>query len=440
MLSPADNEMLCRVGPGTPMGKLLREYWMPMLMSKELPDPDCPPKRVKLLGEDLIAWRNTDGSTAVMQNACPHRGASMFFGRNEENGLRCVYHGWKFDAEGTCVDMPNEPAESNFKHKIKATAYPTWEKSGMIWAYMGPRTTPPPIPALEFNTAPDDWCYEPTAMLECNNFIQGIEGDTDTSHIDYVHARLHLEPVNHPNPAIRGFNSHDKSPTLQIVPTDYGAFYAGKRRWHEGENMYWYRITQYLFPFWTMIAASDPNRISNRCWVPLDDSHTVLYNLPVSVSGPLSPEKRKSESGATYVGGYVDDGGDPLKRYMFKANASNDYMLDYELQKTTLFCGIPFAGNLSDIAMTESMGAIYQRDHEHLGTSDSMVIWARRALLKAIKAHEETGAVPPSVDDANLFAVRSASILLPEGEDWVAATEKSRYVKNKVPVSYVVPR
>ena len=137
MLSKADNELLTRVGPGTPMGNLFRQYWLPALMSRELPEPDGAPLRVRLLGEDLVAWRNTDGSIGVMQNACPHRGASMFFGRNEENGLRCVYHGWKFDTEGNCVDMPNEPAESNFKHKIHASTYPTLEVGGIIWVYMG---------------------------------------------------------------------------------------------------------------------------------------------------------------------------------------------------------------------------------------------------------------------------------------------------------------
>ncbi len=413
---------------------------MPMLPSFELPEPDCAPKRVKLLGEDLVAWRNTNGSVGVMQNACPHRGASMFFGRNEEDGLRCVYHGWKFDAEGTCTDMPNEPAESNFKHKIKATAYPTWEKSGMIWCYMGKQSPAPPIPAMEFNTLPDDWCMEPTMMLEQNNWVQGLEGDIDTSHIDWLHSRLHLEPINHPNPAIRGFLSHDRAAKLEIVPTDYGAFYCGKRRWHEGENNDWYRITQWLFPFWTQIAAGDPNRMSNRAWVPLDDEYTMLYNLPFSPSGPLPPERRKSVQPATYVGGFVDDHGDPTKRYLFKANKSNDYGLDYELQKTTLFCGVPFAGNLSDVAMTESMGIIYQRDKEHLGTSDSMVIHVRRSLLKLVKNYMATGEAPLSARDPSLYQVRSASIVLPEGENWVAATERARSSVAGVPVSFVIPR
>src|SRR5918996_5810171 len=155
MLPAKDNKLLTRVGPGTPMGNLLRRYWMPALLSSELPSPDCPPVRVRILGEDLIAFRDSDGKTGLFQQACPHRGASLFFGRNEELGLRCVYHGWKFDATGACVDMPSEPAESNFKSKVRANSYPSIERNGIIWTYMGPREEPPPMPQHHINTMPD---------------------------------------------------------------------------------------------------------------------------------------------------------------------------------------------------------------------------------------------------------------------------------------------
>src|SRR5438445_6411448 len=154
MLSQEDNDLLCRVGPGTPMGHLMRQYSLPAVRSDELPMPDCPPVRIRLLGENLIAFRTTSGKVGLIQNACPHRGASLFFGRNEEEGLRCVYHGWKFDLSGQCLDMPSEPAESNFKTKITATAYACQERNGIIWAYMGPRQTPPPLPDLEANLIP----------------------------------------------------------------------------------------------------------------------------------------------------------------------------------------------------------------------------------------------------------------------------------------------
>ena len=154
MLSREDNELLCRVGPGAPVGAMLRQYWIPALMSSELPERDGAPVRVRLLGENLIAFRVTSGKIGLIQNHCPHRGASLFFGRNEEEGLRCVYHGWKYSCEGHCVDMPNEPEESNFKSKIHATAYPCVERNDIIWTYMGPRQTPPPLPDLEPNMLP----------------------------------------------------------------------------------------------------------------------------------------------------------------------------------------------------------------------------------------------------------------------------------------------
>src|SRR6266545_1946554 len=186
MLSQQDNDLLCRVGPGTVMGNLMREYWIPAVRSDELPSPDCPPLRLRLLGEDLIAFRTTSGAVGIIQNACPHRGASMFFGRNEEEGLRCVYHGWKFDVAGNCVDMPSEPAESNFRNKVRATAYPTRERGGLVWVYMGPREVPPPLPELEANMLPEGEYTLGSYSSECN-WLQSLEGDYDTIHLGFLH-------------------------------------------------------------------------------------------------------------------------------------------------------------------------------------------------------------------------------------------------------------
>src|SRR6476660_9737362 len=156
MLSEKDNAYLCEVGPGKPMGDLFRQYWLPAIRSDELPSPDCPPLRVMLLGEPLIGFRTTSGAVGLMQNSCPHRGASMFFGRNEEEGLRCVYHGWKFDVTGNCVDMPSEPAESNFKNKVRTVAYTARERGGVIWVYMGTKKGDdiPGLPDIETNMSP----------------------------------------------------------------------------------------------------------------------------------------------------------------------------------------------------------------------------------------------------------------------------------------------
>src|SRR5438876_9457261 len=187
MLSAQENEYLSRVGRGSPMGDLLREYWLPALQAKEVSGPDSPPLRFRLLNENLIAFRVTSGKIGVVANACPHRGASLFFGRNEEEGLRCVYHGWKFDVTGQCVDMPSEPAESNFKSKIMATAYPAQERSGTIWIYMGTREVPPPLPEINANMQPEGK-YEIGAYSSECNWFQSLEGDFDTIHVSFLHS------------------------------------------------------------------------------------------------------------------------------------------------------------------------------------------------------------------------------------------------------------
>src|ERR671935_148152 len=172
MLKREENGLICRVGPGTPMGNFMREYWVPAMLSSELPAPDSDPVRVLLLGEKLIAFRDSNGSVGLVANNCPHRGASLYFGRNEECGLRCVYHGWKFDTKGVCVDMPNEPAESNFREKVRAVAYPCQERGGGIWTYMGPRQEPPPLPDLEPNMLPDGQWGVNAIQRECS-WLQG---------------------------------------------------------------------------------------------------------------------------------------------------------------------------------------------------------------------------------------------------------------------------
>src|SRR2546428_2030400 len=193
MLSREDNELLCRVGPGTPVGAMLRQYWVPALMWERVPGGDGAPGRVRLMGENLIAFRVTSGKIGLIQNHCPHRGASLFFGRNEEEGLRCVYHGWKYSCEGHCVDMPSEPEESNFKSKIRATAYPCVERNDIIWAYMGPRQTPPPLPDTDPNSLLQGKYAERKSRRKAT-WSQGLEANSATHHL----ASIHLAAVNPP--------------------------------------------------------------------------------------------------------------------------------------------------------------------------------------------------------------------------------------------------
>jgi len=430
MLSREDNELMCRVGQGTPMGALLRQYWMPCLPSSELPERDGPPKKVRLLGEDLVAFRDTRGEVGLLAANCPHRGASLFFGRNEECGLRCPYHGWKYDVSGRCVDMPNEPEESAFREKIQARAYPCREVNGAIWTYMGPRKAPPPFPTFEINTLAPEYVYPPLLMLEECNWVQALEGDIDSSHIDFVHAKL-------PDSKQRGTLHRDRRPRLEVLPTDYGACYSARRR-SDTEGLYWHRITQYIMPYFTMIAASDPNLVSMRSWVPIDDHYTLQVMIRGRLDRPVTEdEKRQTRDPFASWGGYLPASSDPRSRYYTKANIHNDYLVDYELQKKELMIGIPFLVNLQDRAMTETMGPIYDRSQEHLGTTDAMVIYVRRRLIDAAKSLRDAGAIPANVDDASLYRVRPASALLPEDESWVTATEKARQSDAGVPIAWV---
>ena len=442
MLPKEENELLCRVGPGTPTGNLLRQYWFPAMPSYELPSPDCPPVRLRLLGEDLVAYRDTNGQVGIFVQACPHRGASMFFGRNEEAGLRCVYHGWKFDLEGNCVDMPSEPAESNFKSKVRIRAYPARDVNHMVWIYMGPRETPPPFPDFEILSLPPEQVNVPNIMMEEANWFQNLEGDIDSVHIDYLHGRLHADqPMSG---GIRGFYSIDRHPKLDVRPTDYGAFYSARRRWDD-EGNYWHRISQWILPFHTMIAASSPDTIHLRSFVPLDDHYTMLISQMASLKAPITDEARdRNINGFQLSGGYLPRSSDPRSRYFTSANKRNDFKRDFELEKTSQFCGILFDGNLQDRAMTELMTnedgiePIYDRSKEHLGSTDSMVIYVRRAVLRASKALRDNGTIPANVDNVELDRVRSASILLKEQDDWVAATEDARNAAKGI-LSYVTP-
>src|ERR671930_96566 len=242
MLSNAENEILTRVGPGTPMGNFLREYWLPAM--------NCPPVRIRLLCENLIAFRATSGKVGVVQNACPHRGASLFFGRNEEEGLRCVYHGWKFDVTGQCTDMPNEPPESNFKDKIRHTAYPTRELNGILWAYMGPRHEPPPLPELEWTLVPESHRVLRPFVRECN-WMQALEGDIDSAHSSFLHSVLNPDLIGDQG---TGLKHTDRAPRFCLMDTDYGVK-IGVERTADAGHSYW-RITQFLMPIFTMFPPT----------------------------------------------------------------------------------------------------------------------------------------------------------------------------------------
>jgi phenylpropionate dioxygenase-like ring-hydroxylating dioxygenase large terminal subunit len=432
MLSSADNDLICRVGPGTPMGNLMRQYWMPALVSSELPKPDSDPVRVLLLGEKLIAFRDTNGNVGLIQNHCPHRGASLFFGRNEEAGLRCVYHGWKFDVTGQCIDMPNEPAESNFKTKVRATAYPTVERGGVVWAYLGPRATPPLLPDLEGNMLPEGEYSITVTQRECN-WLQALEGDIDTSHLAFLH-RGSVRPAELLEGSFMYWTLTHPAPHYQVLDTDYGAMYGAYRDAGEGQE-YW-RIAHFLFPFYTMAPGGLlglGRGVIVR--VPLDDTHTMNYQLgprmrPRVDSGPGSMATRRGDNmPIAFTTPLLPNTTDWYGRFRTEQNAANDYLVDRELQRANHgedgYAGIR-GGNMQDQAVTESMGPIYDRTQERLGTADTMIIRVRRRLIAAAKALRDSGATPPGVDNPEVYCQRSGGVFLPKGTDWIEATASLR--------------
>ena len=442
MLSASDNELMCRVGPGTPMGDLLREYWIPALTPGDL-EPDGPPLRMRLLGENLIAFKTTSGKIGLVRNACPHRGASLFFGRNEEEGLRCVYHGWKFDSTGACVDMPSEPAESNFKSKVRARAYPCVERHGIIWTYMGSRPTLPPLPELPPNLDP---ACTVTRRLQESNFMQALEGDIDTVHAGF----LHFGHLDSGRDFLKGsadyYTIKQREARFEAYDHEIGATYAAVRP-AEADSDYW-RTGHFLLPFYTMNAPGVlPLKNSAGAWVPLDDENTLVWNFgPQRLSG-LDPEsqgigglkvgvrqtaepqgrfdpyqQRQAGQRVLLQRMFQEDSTDWLGRFRPIANKSNDYLVDRELQVDMevdpsqplrgTYTGIPGPGQ--DPMAQETMGTIYDRTQEHLGTSDAMIIQTRRSLIKAAKALRDHGTPPPGVDDPKLYRMRSGGALLPK--------------------------
>ncbi len=432
-----ENDLLSRVGLGTPMGNLMRQYWIPALVATELSEPDSPPLRVRLLGEDLIAFRTASGNVGLIQHACMHRGASLFFGRNEADGIRCVYHGWKYGVTGQCVDMPNEPAESNFKDKIKATAYPCVERSGVIWTYMGPRQTPPPLPDLEPNMLAEGEYFVGVTLRECN-WLQALEGDIDTSHLGFLHMGA-LKPERATPGSFEYYIVADRAPRYNVVDTAFGTSYGGYRP-AEADTSYW-RIAHFLFPFYTMIPTGTLGvQIFVRAWIPVDDEHTMVWVItaprsrqPSNVTGTTPAGGAQAAGvGGSQAAGVPSGGGnellpptsDWLGRFRLKQNKQNDYLIDREAQRS----GRSYTGlasvNLEDQAITESMGPIWDRTKEHLGSSDAMVIRTRRRLLQAAEALRDQGVLPPGVDDPSIYRVRSGGVVLPKGVDGLEATKE----------------
>src|ERR1700693_1104313 len=414
MITHEQNEYLCRTGPGTPTGELFRRHWVPALMAEELPRPNCPPVQVQLLGERLIAFRDTQGRLGLMDEFCAHRGVSLWFGRNEESGLRCPYHGWKYDVTGQCVDVPSEPDESGFAKKIKLKNYPLVERGGVLWTYMGAPPRNPPLPEWEFATVPAAQSFTSKRLQE-SNWLQAMEGGIDSSHVSFLH-RGDLDS----DPLFKGtkgnqYNLNDARPVFEVVESA-GGLYIGARRNAENDRYYW-RITQWVLPSFTMIAPRGNHPVHGHFWIPIDDQNCWTWSFDYHpIRNLADAEVAAMKDGKGIHVKYVPGSFRPL------ANKDNDYLVDRAAQKAgKTYSGVEgFA--MQDASVQESMGPIVDRTKENLVSTDNGIIMARHRLLRSVKALIDKGEVPPGVDPAHQ-KVRSVAVVLPPDQPFKDAAK-----------------
>ena len=413
MLSSDVNDLLTQTGPGTPMGDVMRRYWIPALLSWEI-EADGQPVRARLLGEDLIAFRDTAGRVGVLDEYCPHRLTSLWLGRNEDNGIRCVYHGWKFDVTGQCVDQMNEPEQ--FAAKVTTTAYPAVDRGGVVWVYMGPPDKQPALPDYEWTRLPDDQ-RNVTRVVENCNWFQALEGGIDTSHAPIMHRALTDNP-RQPGIPMGGPFARGDAPSLEVDVTDYGYRYFGVRPLAgdgaKADEQY-IRGYHYVIP-WTQLRPGGPGRDSQtngHYWVPIDDHHTIVWNFYYDFDHPLSENTPDAQDTGNTYGVDVD----PANGFQSIRNRSNDWMIDRDIQKHDTFTGI-FGVNTQDRAAQELMGPVVDRSREHLGPADRAIITARQLLQKAVATVAEGGEAPGT--QRSLFELRSADATLPATADWRA--------------------
>jgi phthalate 4,5-dioxygenase oxygenase subunit len=410
MLTKEKNDLLTQTSPGTPMGKLFRCYWLPALLAEELPEPDCPPVRVQLLSERLIAFRDSEGRLGLMDELCAHRRVSLWFGRNEESGLRCPYHGWKFDVTGQCVDIPSEPPESTLCSKIRLKAYSLVEKGGILWAYMGDPEKKPPLPEFEVLNVRPEQRFVSKRFQECN-WLQAMEGGIDSSHVSFLHGGSLAS-----DPLFRGaggnkYNVADKRPVFEVADAPGGLF-IGARRNAEDDRYYW-RITPWVMPSFTMIAPRGGHTVHGHWWIPIEDGSCWAWSFDYTPARDITKEERAAmKNGQGIHCKYIPGTFVPV------ANKSNDYLIDREAQKAGIYYSGVESIAIQDASLQESMGPVCDRSKEMLVSTDKGIMMARRRLFEALNRLEESGGAPPGVDPES-HKVRSASILLPRDQSYV---------------------
>lgn len=424
MITAEENERITRVGPGTPMGEIFRRYWIPALLSDDLPERDCPPVRVRVLGEDLVAFRDTEGRVGLLAENCSHRRASLFYGRNEECGLRCIYHGWKYDVEGNILDTPAEPANSMLKHHVKHRAYPIREVNGVIMAYMGPTDMMPPLPDLPWFTLPREHVrITRSAFNECN-WLQTLEGNVDSVHSAFLHARQRetvpssefrvSSPPGTRNaaPGTR-YRNQQNPPTFEVEERSWGV--VGVAHYPADDGLEFVRTNAFVMPCYTALPNGEflDGRLDGfqvNVEVPVDDYSTWRFAIHLQRSKPIDQSRTRYRS---------NEVGPDFRKLM---NRSNDYLIDREKQRLGIvFSGIDASNLIQDACVTETMGPITDRTQEHLGVTDSQVAEVRHFLLRVLQDMER-GSDPPGVsrevEDNDFGDLHVISAAIPAHRYW----------------------
>ncbi|MFZ1988218.1 MAG: Rieske 2Fe-2S domain-containing protein [Alphaproteobacteria bacterium] len=405
MLTREHNELLTRVGPGTPMGEMLREYWVPACRSAKL-EKDGAPERVRLFGEDFVAFRATDGRVGFIAEGCPHRCASMALARNEGNGLRCIFHGWKVSVDGECVDTPTEPKERRaaFAKKVPVRSHPVREAGGVVWVYLGKnKDNPPHFPDFEFTHLPLTHVNPTKGKLHAN-WLQGFEALLDSAHVSYLHSRTQrTQPTT--NREIR-YMFENGAPNFEFIDQPYG-FREGAIRDQTDGHAY-ARIREVVMPWWSFIPGA-PGEGVVCCSIPIDDEWTSQWYIVFNAHKPLPPGRNPM---------FGTDSGDPDDFTSDMGDVTNMWRQDRAAMKAGHWSGIVGRTNAyEDFIVQESMGPIVDRSQEHLGQADLVITRARRMLIDAVREFERIGKAP-FVEDVDFAHIRALSIMYRQGMDW----------------------